>query len=75
MSIKKKFLFLTVTLVCCLSLACLGWAQEARATIGGRVVDGQGALIPDAQVMVISEDTGIKQTTRTNGMETGASGS
>lgn len=41
-------------------------AQEARATLGGRVVDPQGALIPNARVAVISDDTGVKRATVTN---------
>ena len=41
-------------------------SQEARATIGGKVFDGQGAVIPNAQVVVTSDDTGVKQTATTN---------
>src|SRR5579872_1241987 len=42
------------------------WSQEARATIGGRVVDAQGALVPNASVTVVSEETQVAQTTQTN---------
>jgi hypothetical protein len=66
MTIKKPFLFVTMPLVCWLSFAGLAWGQEARATIGGRVVDPQGAVVPNAQVVVISDDTNIKQTAATN---------
>lgn len=41
-------------------------AQESRATLSGRVVDAQSAAVPNAEVMVRSEDTGVKQTTRSN---------
>src|SRR5690348_1197741 len=41
-------------------------AQDARATIGGRVSDAQGAAVPNASVEVTSEDTAVKQTTVTN---------
>jgi len=41
-------------------------AQEVRATLGGRVTDSQGAVIPDAQVVVVSDNTSVQQQTRTN---------
>jgi Carboxypeptidase regulatory-like domain len=41
-------------------------AQEVRATIGGRVMDSQGALVPNANVEVVNDDTNVKQNTRTN---------
>ncbi|MBV9443108.1 MAG: carboxypeptidase regulatory-like domain-containing protein [Acidobacteriaceae bacterium] len=41
-------------------------AQEVRATMGGRVTDEQGAVVPNAAVTVVSEDTNVKQQTRTN---------
>src|SRR5258708_5791739 len=47
-------------------LGSVGWSQEARATIGGRVTDAQGAAVPDAVVVVIDDDNGVKQQTRTN---------
>src|ERR1051325_161713 len=42
------------------------WAQEARATMSGRVVDAQSAVVPSALVAIRSEDTGVEQTPRTN---------
>jgi hypothetical protein len=42
------------------------FGQEARATMSGRVVDPQNGVVPSADVMVRSEDTGIEQSTRTN---------
>jgi hypothetical protein len=42
-------------------------AQDVRATISGQVADTQGGVIPNAQVTVISDDTGVKQNTVSNG--------
>jgi hypothetical protein len=44
----------------------VAWSQGARATLGGRVTDAQGAVIPSADVVVSSEQTGIRQQTKTN---------
>ena len=41
-------------------------AQESRATLGGKVADSMGAVIPDASVVVTSEETGVRQSVRTN---------
>src|SRR5258708_38295299 len=40
--------------------------QEARAKLGGRITDPQGAVVPSVIVTVTSEDTGGKYQTRTN---------
>src|ERR1035438_2727205 len=42
-------------------------AQEVRATIGGRVMDSQGALVPDATIVVINDDNNVQQETKGNG--------
>jgi Carboxypeptidase regulatory-like domain len=42
------------------------WAQSSRASLGGRVTDAQGSAVPNAEVSVVSEDTAVKQTTKTN---------
>lgn len=44
----------------------LAGAQEVRAIVGGRVTDPAGGVIPNASVVVVSDDTGVKQQTRTN---------
>jgi Carboxypeptidase regulatory-like domain len=45
----------------------VAWAQESRATMSGRGADPQGAVVPDAQVAVRADATGVEQTTKTNG--------
>jgi hypothetical protein len=42
------------------------WGQAARATLNGRVTDGQGAVIPGADITVTSDDTNVKITAKTN---------
>src|SRR5690242_6499486 len=50
-----------------LGLVCSSaWGQAARATLNGRVTDGQGAVIPGADVIVTSEETNVKTQTKTN---------
>src|SRR5689334_8791506 len=46
--------------------ASLLYAQESRATLGGRVSDAQGAVIPSAEVIVTAEATGVKQPVTSN---------
>lgn len=43
-----------------------GFAQDVRATIGGRVTDPQGSVIRGAAVSVVSTDTNVARTTATN---------
>ena len=47
-------------------IARASWGQEARATMGGRVLDPQNVVVPNADVVIRSEDTGVEQSTRTN---------
>jgi hypothetical protein len=46
--------------------AATTWGQEARATLEGRISDQHGGVIPKASIEVISEDTGLRQTTLSN---------
>lgn len=55
---------LVVSLLC--AIGNLALAQEVRATLGGRVADAQGAVVPNATVVVVSDATGVKQQTQTN---------
>ena len=60
---KSILLFVTAALFAAASSL---WAQTSRATLGGRVTDAQGAAVLNADVTVVSEETGVKQTTKTN---------
>jgi hypothetical protein len=42
------------------------YGQEVRATIGGRVLDSQGSLIPEATVQVVNDDTTVVLRTKAN---------
>jgi len=63
MSKLARFLFLLAP--GCFAAAMLH-AQEVRATMGGRVIDAQGGVVPSATVVVVSDDTEVKQQTSTN---------
>src|SRR4051812_21483776 len=59
---KRVSTLLSVTILCAVPF----YAQSSRAALGGRVTDAQGAVVPNASVVVTSEDTAVKQTTKTN---------
>jgi hypothetical protein len=59
---KKIALFIVAWGLVCSS----AWSQSSRATLSGRVTDAQGAVVPGADVTVTSDDTTVKQTTKTN---------
>lgn len=42
-------------------------AQDSRATLEGRVTDQHGGVIPKASIEVMSQDTGVRQKTLSNG--------
>src|SRR5438105_4298271 len=42
------------------------WSQDNRATLSGRVIDQQNAVIPGVTVVVTSNDTRVRQRTVTN---------
>jgi hypothetical protein len=50
-----------------LTVVAPSFGQETRATLGGKVVDPNGEVIPGATVTVTADETGVKQTTMTNG--------
>jgi hypothetical protein len=54
--------FLLVATLCASALS----AQEVRATIGGRVTDPQGAVVPAADVVLTSQETDVQLQTKTN---------
>ena len=52
------------------SAACsggAGWAQGTTATLSGTVTDTSGAVVPNATVTLINEQSGDKRTSRSNG--------
>jgi hypothetical protein len=57
---------LALATIFCIVSTDLARGQEARATLGGRVLDPQGAVVPNATVVVTSDDTKVKQQTQTN---------
>ncbi len=59
-----KFLLAIATFWC--AGTAVSWGQENRATLGGLVTDQHGAAIVGAAVTVTSEDTGVKQETKSN---------
>jgi hypothetical protein len=59
-------LTLSLTMLVWAATANPAWSQEARATLGGRVTDPQGAVIPSAVIVVTSDATGVEQRTKTN---------
>src|SRR5262249_35584725 len=60
--IRVSIRAILVLFVCAAGL----WAQSSRASLGGRVIDSQGGVVPGATVTVTSEETGVAQTTKTN---------
>src|SRR5579872_2062483 len=63
---RNRLYALLFLIVCLCATVSTARAQEVRATIGGRVMDPQGALVPNASVAVTNEDNDVSQTTRTN---------
>jgi hypothetical protein len=58
---------IALTLFICLALSSGAlFAPETRATLSGRVLDAQGAAVPNDDVVVISEETNVRQDTKTN---------
>lgn len=60
----------TIVIQLAASICCVGFqaafAQDVRATLGGRVSDPQGAVVPSATVVVTSDDTRVEHRTITN---------
>ena len=55
---------------CVMLFLCTGtnaiWGQGSRASLGGRVTDVSGAVVANAEVVVTSDETAVRQTTKTN---------
>ncbi|MCL4796150.1 MAG: TonB-dependent receptor [Bryobacteraceae bacterium] len=55
-----------ILLAAVLLLLPAAWAQDARGTVLGRVMDSTGAMIPGAEIRITNEATGVVATARTN---------
>jgi hypothetical protein len=53
----------TKLLVLCSVCACAAIAQEYRATLTGRILDAQGAVIPEARITATNQQTGARSDT------------
>jgi hypothetical protein len=63
---KRLILFFILAIsVAALSVAASG--QEFRATITGRITDVTGAVVPNTQITITDQDTGVKTPTTSNG--------
>jgi hypothetical protein len=59
----KKLGLATALLALTLFSIAPAHAQESRASLGGRVTDPEGAVVPNAKVTVTPAETGVRQTT------------
>ena len=57
---------LSLTAILGLVSAGIGWSQDTRGTITGRVTDPSGAVVPGATVIVTNTAMGTKATLKTN---------
>ena len=62
----RCILTFALSAVFCLCAAPRARAQQDRAALGGRVTDPQGAAVPNAIVVLTSNDTGVTRQTQTN---------
>src|SRR5262245_3512596 len=60
---RRIFSLFAITL---LLFGVLGWAQDTRGTISGRVMDPSGAVLAGAQVLVTNTSMGTKSNITTN---------
>ena len=63
---RAVFHLVTLTTVLWVAFSSLAWGQEARASLGGKVSDAQGGVVPRADVAVTNDDTGVTQKITTN---------
>ena len=62
-----RVLFLFVLMACLTLLpAGLGWSQIQNASVGGRITDPSGAVVPDAHLTAQNQATGMKYSTTSN---------
>jgi hypothetical protein len=58
---SRKYIFELLLALACLS--CLLWSQTETGQIAGTVTDPTGAVVPNAEVRVVSTSTGAERTT------------
>jgi hypothetical protein len=56
--LARTFLLFSASLLLCLALATVGFAQSSNGVIAGVVLDKSGAAVPDATVQATSSDRG-----------------
>jgi Carboxypeptidase regulatory-like domain/TonB dependent receptor len=61
---RHSYILCLLPLVFCAAASIL--AQSTDATISGQVVDPTGRVIPDADIQVLNEATGVQYTNKTN---------
>jgi hypothetical protein len=57
---------LPVLAIACLLIVGMGWSQDTRGSIVGRVTDPSGAVVPNAQVTVTNAAMGTKTSLNSN---------
>jgi len=62
--LKQLYLRLLLLTIC---VSTYSVAQSSNATISGQVIDPSGRVIPDAEIEILNEATGVQYTNRTNG--------
>ena len=60
----KLFLRLATAIMMFLCFALLGRAQTSSATISGHIVDQSNGIVPNAEVRLVNQQTGVRVTTR-----------
>ena len=68
---KRRFESTTTLAIVCIMWAAafaprVSWPQLTTATISGTVTDKGGAVIPDAQVTIVNQDTNAQISAKTN---------
>jgi hypothetical protein len=62
-----KLCRLLLLAVSCVIFTSVSVAQNTSGTIGGRITDSQGAVLPNAEIVVTSETTNVARTVKSNG--------
>ena len=62
----RRIIFLLASIFCFLTFS-FGQSQSTTGNIEGRVVDQNGAVVPNVAVSATNQDTGLNKTTVTDG--------